>query len=185
MFQKTLKEHSNKGFTLLDLLIATSIFLILVSIALPSFTHMAKNKRKENAVYSMMRVLNFARQEAVDYSADVLVCPSKDEKNCVADWNQPLMVFVDFNENGKLDEFEKLLRKEQLTSQRQSLSWKGAGSNRYISFDPMGTTGNQNGRIYYCDLSDKERYRGQLVVYRTGRIRIPSAAELREGCGES
>ncbi|SMF43042.1 type IV fimbrial biogenesis protein FimT [Alteromonadaceae bacterium Bs31] len=174
---------AHKGISLLDLLIATSIFLILTSIAVPSFSHLAKKNRKDNTVYAMLRILNFARQHAVDYSTDVLVCPTSNEQDCSGNWSETIMVFLDINNNKKLDEDERLLQKQTIITERQALNWKGAGSPKYISYNPAGFTGNQNGRIYYCDRLDIEKYRAQLVVYRTGRVRIASQKELREGCG--
>ena len=181
----TLKYRSTQsGVSVLDLLISTSIFCILTAIAIPSFKYVLKLKKQEVITHHTLRLLNYARQEAVNRTSRVILCATENEQKCSSDWTNPLMVFVDQNENDELDQDELLLRKETLLGTNQHLSWVSFGGKAYVGFNESGTTGYQSGRIYYCDLSDPDRYKSQVIVYRTGRSRIAPKSELRGGCGD-
>jgi Tfp pilus assembly protein FimT len=172
------------GVSLLDLLIATSLFFILTAIAVPSFSHLLKKNQQKETLYSIKQLLNYGRQEAVDRRETVVVCSSADEMNCSSDWEHPFIVFVDKNRNNRLDEDETLLRSLDLLQPLQSLSWRSSLNKPFVHFDENGSTRYQSGRIYYCDLSsDTNNYKAQLIVYRTGRVRIAPEAELRNRCG--
>jgi len=170
----------NIGFTLVDLLTALSIFLILTTIAVPSFTQLSRRKAQETDVNSLLHLLNFSRQEAVNRSTHIVICSSENDETCTKDWKYPIIVFVDDNNNHKWDLSEMLLRRHTLGNSQQQLNWRSALN--YLSFDANGTTGYQNGRFYFCS-THSEEYRAQLIVYRTGRTRLASEAELKTGCG--
>ncbi|WP_045860608.1 GspH/FimT family pseudopilin [Teredinibacter purpureus] len=172
-------QHSN-GFTLLDLLSAISIMLIITSVAVPSFSYLSKKTAQQTTVNDLMRLLNFARQAAVNERSSVVVCPSADENSCDENWSFPLMVFVDSDDNKSRGTQERLLITRPSLASQQQLNWRSLHRN-FISFKEDGTTGYQNGRLYYCDLSADDKHRAQLVVYRTGRTRV--AQSLLSGCG--
>jgi len=172
------------GITLYDLLIAISILSVLTAIAIPSFTHTLKNNQRKTTIQAVKQLLNFARQEAVNRSQHVTVCSSENETICSSDWQYPFIVFVDSNRNHRLDQDELLLRRWDGVQTLRSLRWRSSLNRAYVNFDENGSTRYQSGRIYYCDLSsDSNQYNAQLIVYRTGRIRIAPEAELRSGCG--
>jgi len=181
MFYTHAPHNNQKGITVLELLIATSVFCLLTSLAVPSFSHLLKQKQQDKTVEAFIHTMNFARQTAVDYTNDVIICSSSNEQSCDEDWNQPLMVFLDVNKNKKLDEDERLLRKLEAPTDRQIVNWRSAQP--YIKFSAQGYA--MSGRLYYCDKSDPERYRAQLILFNSGRTRVTPEAELRSGCGES
>lgn len=172
-----------RGLTLFNLLMGLGLFALLTSFAVPTLESTIKNRRKAIFTEDTIRLLNFARQESVALGVQVVMCPSANGVSCVSDWSNPLILFSDRNENERLDEEDILIRQTTLPYQTSSISWRSSLNRPYISFDPEGTTGYQNGRIYYCDESGDDNYRAQLIVYRTGRVRIAPRNELYEGCG--
>ncbi|MBE0369689.1 GspH/FimT family pseudopilin [Pseudoalteromonas aurantia] len=58
-------KRGNKGFTLIELIIALGIIAILSVLAVPSFTKQVKQDRLINSVNQLSVVYKFARSEAV------------------------------------------------------------------------------------------------------------------------
>lgn len=69
-------EHRSKGFTLVELLIALGIFLVLITLAVPSFTRSAQTTRADTEIGDLQRSLNFARLEAIDRGVTTRLRPT-------------------------------------------------------------------------------------------------------------
>lgn len=174
-----MKHHS--GLTFIDLLITLSIVLILVGVAIPSFHSLILNTRASMTINTLLHQLNFARQNAVTVRVPTVLCPSENQERCVNNWENDWIIFEDDNDNQQRDDEERLLRQSSGLSPTQgSLHWISFQSRPYIRFDYKGSTGYQNGHLYYCDKN--EEIKRQLIVYRSGRIRKSQEHELRDRC---
>jgi type IV fimbrial biogenesis protein FimT len=71
-----------KGFTLVELMVAVSITLILLTMAVPSFNSTMMRMRASTVANSLISALNFARSEAISRNERVTLCPSSDQTNC-------------------------------------------------------------------------------------------------------
>lgn len=170
-----------RGFTLVDLMIAISLLLLIMTIGVPSFTHLLNANRQRSSTYTLIRTLNYARQVAIDRSQSIIVCPTINHISCVTDWAQELMVFVDQDNNKKHDGNEELLRLTKIIGDNQRLNWKSLRKN-FIEYTATGGTNSQNGRFYFCNKTQQDKYRSQLIVYKTGRIRIVPEELHNAGC---
>lgn len=65
--------NSNKGFTLLELMVAIAIFAIVLSIALPNYTTSIASMRLNSDTESVFSAMQLARSEAVTRRASVSV----------------------------------------------------------------------------------------------------------------
>ncbi|MEE9444784.1 MAG: GspH/FimT family pseudopilin [Cocleimonas sp.] len=72
---QTLKK-SNTGFTLIELMITLAIAVILITLAVPSFSLMIHNSKVTSATNEFVSALNLARSEALKRSNNVTVCKS-------------------------------------------------------------------------------------------------------------
>ena len=71
----------NLGFTLVELMVALAVLVILIAIALPSFTNMIQSNRSAALANSIVTALNVARSEAVKRNALVNVNSGGDWTN--------------------------------------------------------------------------------------------------------
>jgi type IV fimbrial biogenesis protein FimT len=62
------------GFTLLELMVAVAVASILVTVALPSFKHLALSNKLSTAANDLVYALTVARTEAVKTNATVQFC---------------------------------------------------------------------------------------------------------------
>jgi type IV fimbrial biogenesis protein FimU len=65
-----------KGFTLIELLIALAIFVILITLAVPSFTRSIQSSRADTEMGDLRRAINYARLEAIDRGTTLRLRPS-------------------------------------------------------------------------------------------------------------
>lgn len=170
-----------RGITLIDLMIAISLLMLIMSIGIPAFTHMLNINQQRTSTYALVRTLNYARQTSIDKLQSIVVCPTINHASCDEDWTQELMVFVDKDNNKERESSEELLKLTKVTAENQSLNWKSLRKN-YIQYTATGGTNSQNGRFYFCNKTQQDEYRAQLIVYRTGRIRIVPEALHNPGC---
>lgn len=163
-----MKRH---GFSLLELLLTISIATILITVGLPSFSHLLKRHQSTLTANQLLGVLIYARQSAVDTGITITVCPSADHTSCGSDWSKGLLVFRDDNRDGERNDDERLLRSFYPPDEEGTLRWSSFGSNRYLRFTPEGFTDNQNGSFIYCPKDKNNQYGRVIVVSRSGRAR--------------
>jgi type IV fimbrial biogenesis protein FimT len=85
------------GVSLLELMVAITIFGILVGLAVPGFREFTRNNRVTAAQNDLVSTVNFARSEALKRSTPVAICSSDDGESCSdsENWNNGWIVFVD------------------------------------------------------------------------------------------
>ncbi|HUE90567.1 GspH/FimT family pseudopilin [Pseudomonas sp.] len=80
---------SQKGFTLIELMVALAVLAILLGIAVPSFSSMLRDSRASTLASELQGALQLARSEAIKRRQGVVVCRRKpDESVCQdgTDW---------------------------------------------------------------------------------------------------
>lgn len=173
---------SQSGFTLLNLLITLTISGILATTGIPSLQKLLNNNQANNAYQALFTLIQFTRIQSVNYGGQVLLCPTLNQIDCINDWNQELMIFVDSDDSESRNNDELLLQIRQASAANETLNWRASGSRRYLRFKADGSTRNQNGRLTYCLRRGEELYARQIIMYRTGRARRGSEVEALEQC---
>ena len=69
-----MKTKINYGFTLLELMVVTTVLAVLLSIATPSFQTFIQNSRLNSEVERVYSIFNAARQEALASGSRAMVC---------------------------------------------------------------------------------------------------------------
>lgn len=88
---------SQRGFTLLELMVAVAVLSILLGLGVPAFTDTIRNNQIAAAGGDLVGALTLARNEALKRSVQVSVCAAADQDTCAAgtDWSNGWIVFVD------------------------------------------------------------------------------------------
>lgn len=66
-------QKSNRGFTLIELMVVVTILAVLVTVAVPSFQQYQASQAVRSAAADLVSAMNFARSEAVKRNANVVV----------------------------------------------------------------------------------------------------------------
>jgi prepilin-type N-terminal cleavage/methylation domain-containing protein len=156
------------GFSLLELLICIGIASILISISLPSMIALTGKQSINSQVHEIRSALQLTRSLAVTNSNVWTLCTLNAEFECVKLGGLTLAVFRDDNKNRKVDSDERL----RLNTPIKNLSVKLSASNRsYMRFKMTGSS-KESGNFQVCALNSELDYGRQVIVYRSGRIRI-------------
>ena len=86
---------TDRGFTLIELMVTIAVGGILISMAVPAFNDFVLNDRDIGQINSLVASFNFARSEAIKLNTGgIQICPSADGLNCsgTAQWGNGWIV---------------------------------------------------------------------------------------------
>lgn len=183
--------YTNRGFSLVELMVTLSVAAILVTIAVPSFSDFIKNNRLITQTNDFVTALNLARSEAVKRGDRVTVCKSSDQISCSGSgsWDQGWIVFADVNGDGVVtDPATNVLRVHGSLSGNVSL-YGDASLVDYVSYVSTGATrqigggisATQSGVLILCDdrgFTDKAK---GIQISSTGRVNSMVATDTAAG----
>lgn len=158
------------GFTLLELLITTTIIALLTSMALPSFAKLWQKQQADIYIETLQRAMATARYIAITSREIVSLCPYT-ETACGEEWENGIMVFIDKNNNGIIDNEETLEEFIDFAPNNSSISWRASGRKNYLRYSPTGMA-RQFGRFHICDKEGDLSLARALVISRQGRTRV-------------
>lgn len=172
--------RANRGVTLIELLAALSILALLTVAATPMLTRWSRGNRLTAGINRFHRTLALARSQAVEHSAHVVVCKSRDGRRCVTSggWEQGWIVFLDPIEDeqcqdgdgdGRCDLDDGVIIRSAAGYPR-GLTLRGSGNTAdAIAFKGSGFSEGYPGTITLCNASGAAR---ALVLSMQGRIRL-------------
>jgi type IV fimbrial biogenesis protein FimT len=135
-------KQSNRGFTLLELIISLSVIVLLVTVALPNFQGIMQRNRVTTKLNEILTAMNLARSEAITGGVVAGACPSLDGVACDADrWDVGWIVWVDDNANSAFDanEVARVNNLAAAASDGQLQVFAQNNIRNGISFSPLGT----------------------------------------------
>lgn len=83
-----LPTRQQRGFTLIELMVAISVLVILSTIGVPNLIGVVHGARVAVLANDLTLALSLARAEAVRRGEDVALCASADGQRCGGDWSQ-------------------------------------------------------------------------------------------------
>jgi type IV fimbrial biogenesis protein FimT len=79
---------TNKGFSLIELMVVVAILAIIATIGVPSYQAMMESNRITSASNNLLGAMQLARSEAITRSTSVQACASSDQNTCAGnDWS--------------------------------------------------------------------------------------------------
>lgn len=92
-----MRQRIPRGFTLIELMIALTVFAVLAAIALPSFRTMILNSRLSSSTNALHNALTIARLNAIQTQHPITVCPFPDDPlstplSCGTNWDKGILV---------------------------------------------------------------------------------------------
>lgn len=150
--------------TLLELLVALSLLLIFISMAVPVWHSFLVRGRVTALANRLVAAIHFARNEAIERNQTVTLCGSRDGLHCDGPWSQGQII--------QLAATKHLLRYYKKYPSDYHLLWRSSlKKNNALNFTAEGFTQGQQGTFYLCPPSDEKQAAVALVVTRSGRLR--------------
>ncbi len=182
------KLRTNRGFTLIELVVAVAIFGLLIAVGLPSFSSAISNSRISSQYNNTIGAFFIARSEAVKASANVTVCARSHDQSQTCkqnggDWSDGIVVFQDndpVSSDGDIiiGAEDTILHVEpELTGENTLITYGStdntaaqAEARSYVVYNPNGSTNWRGVSAILCDDRGATMSRAMNIVI-TGDIR--------------
>ena len=128
-----------RGFSLVELLIVTTITAVLVSLAMPSIGAMLSAQKSASITNRFLSSLHLTRGEAIKRNGRVVMCKSANGAQCTTSggWEQGWLLFHDRNNNASLEPDEPVIQQQVGTADGLRLSGNTPVAS-YVSYAPSG-----------------------------------------------
>lgn len=128
-----------------------------------------ENKQANATVTSFAAAVHLARQTAIVMNMPVTFCPRGSEGCGARDtWHEGAMVFVDFNQNRRIDENDHLVKTIPHLMPGIRVYWRSFRNRSYLRFTSSGLTDWQNGNFLICQRA--AQHARQLILNSAGRM---------------
>ena len=152
-----------RGFTLLELLVAISIAIVLMGWAVPSYQEMRARQEISAEIHRLRIALSLARNTAITRRTPVVVCPAPTRQECEnGDWSAPLAIMLDPLDNDPEDALLRVIE----AGRGVSVSYRQDG--KWVRYNPLGRPTLHNGTFRICGRHEQGI---ELIVSNFGRIR--------------
>lgn len=169
----------NHGFTLLELTISLSVLIILTHYAIPSAIQLGSSVRLGTAAHQFLRSYSLGRATALQRGFNIHLC-ARDGIKCSQhnQWEQGWIVFIDNNDNQKVEPEEILNLSEALPS---GYRFSSNTNSTHLIFLPEGRVIKLNGSLPLMTLrmcnpratSENMQFDArEMVINASGRIRL-------------
>ncbi|WP_286071525.1 GspH/FimT family pseudopilin [Stenotrophomonas sp. 57] len=159
-----------RGFTLIELMVTLTVFVILASIAYPSFRSMMRSNRVATTSNELMALTNLARSEGIRNNRGGGVCGSADGTACDGSWSKGVLAWSDLDGDGQLGGSDPVLRFSQGNPQLSVVGPTGA----VIAFDGRGRrkAAADQSLVLSPDACKTGEGKSTLIVNQSGQVRV-------------
>jgi len=170
-----LQRHKiQHGLTVIELLMTLVIAMILIGLGIPALGNVIKRNNAMTIAYGLVSLEQYARTTAIGIATPVTMCGSTGGTECDNNWSANILVFVDHNGNGAVDDDDSVLRVSSVLKPGESLTWRSFRNKSYLQLQPYGTTYYQNGNFTYCPADHDAHFGVHWILNTTGHLRIAS-----------
>ncbi|WP_290704189.1 GspH/FimT family pseudopilin [Amphritea sp.] len=156
--------RTEKGVTLIELLVALSVLAILLTVGVPSLAGFVSSQKLDSTVQLLKDSYSQARYEAVTRQQPVTLCPlDVASGSCGSSWSEGVFSYLDLNGDNSYDYLQDTLLRQNEFPSGVLVDYK---KRLKIKLSPRGTTGDTG--TFTVKVSGDEK---ALVVSSMGRIR--------------
>lgn len=166
---KNCDRKKNLGFTLIELITVTAITSVLASVASSGITS-TKYWLEPNRLFSAIQE---TRSLSITHNEYAVLCPTEDGFECIKNWQLPLIMFIDYNNNKKRDPNERLF---QTITPYSNIERTIEYPRTQIRFNSQGQINGYTGTLKYCSEYNSKG----IVLSRVGRIRVIQELKKRD-----
>ena len=105
--------------------------------------------------------IDFARNEAIVRDVPVILCKSRNQKECSGEWQDGYIILAE----------KKIIFGFKNTIQNGIMHWRSSLNHPYLEFMPSGISVQENGTFWYC-LKNAENPAWAIAINKAGRARI-------------
>lgn len=160
------------GFTLLELVITVAILAIISSLAAQGWSSWVERHRHRTIIETYHSLFAFARWAAASNRSFVTICPLSENNECVDEWNRPVSVFLDANNNKQPDNGQ-VLKEMQPVNHPFTMRSRTAGRG-YFQFNEKGFAYGSPGSLVLCPATPQNATMTYMAVNMVGRFRVQS-----------
>jgi type IV fimbrial biogenesis protein FimT/type IV fimbrial biogenesis protein FimU len=164
------RTYKNRGFSIVELMVAVAITGIILAIALPNLNVFIVKMRTENELSEMHRLLLTARNSAINTGLNTTVCPLDEDLACTDNWGNVISVFTNTTlTTTEMDANDVLIKVKDSVKEGDTLTLSNAGA---ITYAPTGRTlsGTVN-QLIYCPFQYSEESNG-IDISTSGRAYV-------------
>ena len=161
---------TQRGFTLIEMLLGLIVTSFLAQLAVPGFKGLLESQQRQSVAQSLAAGLRYARTEAIARNRAVVIHANGE------DWSLGWRVILDVSGRGHLDEDNPVLLERQ-HSGSVPVAGNGPVTNQ-VRFSGLGEPvftggGFRAGTVHVCDTSHAQSLY-QIVLAPSGRISLRS-----------
>lgn len=160
-------KKTESGITLMELMISMAILFVIMAVGVPSMQGMLIRSQVTSQINELSAVIRYARHTAINDQMTAILCPTTNFSSCTADWDDPKMVFTDFDGNGSRGNDEEILAAAGNIMENFNLT--GPGGN--ISFQSNGEVASP-ATLLLCHKDNAAEYARALTISLQGRVKL-------------
>ncbi len=164
--------RSNRGFSLIELIVTLTIAAILLGISVPSLIGFVRSNRLASVTNTFISDINLARSEALKRGIRAGVCQSGGATGCTGSgtWNTGWVVFADLDDSKAWTASDVVLLKRDAISPEMAIT----ASTVAIIYDRRGMAETGAGNYSFCNTALGKTK--AITVDATGRHRLADGA---------
>lgn len=177
MGHHSLSRRTQRGITLIEVLMTLAIAAVLAAVAVPGFSNVLRNQRLDVSAMRFLTHLQLARQTAIMKGTRVTMRAAGAKA-----WEHGWTIFTDRDGDGVLDADEGVIARGDPLPPDTILRGNATVS-QWLSFTPDGYPTLLNGGFQAGSFRVCNRGTGlALVMSRTGRVRTDRSAQAEAAC---